>query len=252
MSKFLSRGVFLIVVIMLTSCLSYKKSLYFNDETKQINSISLSESYKLRKRDLVQVKISSPNVEDKVINATNSVTTNSGANANYYFTDYLISDSGTVDLPIVGKVKIQGLTIRQADSLITSIAHDYSSLYYVEVRFSSFEIACLGEFKRSGKFIVPNEYCTIYEAIALAGDLTDYANKKKMKIIRTNDDGSKTVLPVDLTKYDAFTYETYYIQPHDILYVEPQKAKVDKQNLTVASFTIGVISALYILIQAVK
>lgn len=253
MSKFLSWGGVFLIITLMGSCLSYKKSLYFNDnDVTSIAPISLSESYKLRIRDIIQVKISSPDIDDKVISTSNNTSgTMSGQTTNYYFIDYLISDSGNVDLPIVGIVKVNGLTIRQIDSLITSMAHEYSSLYYVEVRLASFEISCLGEFKRGGKVLVANEYCNIFEAISLGGDLTDYANKKKMKIIRTNEDWSKTVIPVDLTKYDAFTYENYYIQPHDILYVESQKAKVDKQNLTIVSFSIGLISAVYLIIQAI-
>ncbi|MFN8416245.1 MAG: polysaccharide biosynthesis/export family protein [Cytophagaceae bacterium] len=242
-----------VVLITVTSCLSYRKGLYFNDNITQLDPIPLSESYKLRVRDIIQVRISSPDIEDKVMSTNASGGSGATAqNTNFYFVDYIISDSGNVDLPIIGKINVQGLSIAQADSLITSVAHGYSSLYNVEVRFASFEVQFLGEFKKPGRQIIPNEYCTIYEAIGYGGDLTDYANKKLVKIIRSNQDGGKKIMIVDLTKYDAFTFDNYYIQPHDIIYVVPQKAKVDKQNLTLISFSIGIVSAVYLIVQAVK
>lgn len=241
-----------LILVLFSSCLSYKKSLYFNGDVSQIAPIPLSESYLLRSRDIIQVKISSQDVEDKVVNPISAPSNTMNAqNGTYYFIDYLISDSGFVHLPIIGKIKVIGLTINQADSLITQEALGYSSLYNVEVRFSSFEVQFLGEFKKPGRQIIPHEYCTIYEAMGYGGDVTDYANKKKVKIIRTNDDGSKKVFVVDLTGYDGFDYDNYYIQPHDIIYVAPQKAKVDKQNLTIVSFSIGLISAVYLIIQAI-
>jgi polysaccharide export outer membrane protein len=255
MKIFLRWTGWVIIFIGFTSCLSYKKSLYFDTNTSQLDPIPLSESYKLRARDILQVKMTSPDIENKVM-STNSIGGGNNAvssqNSNYYFIDYLISDSGNVDLPIIGKVNVLGLTIQQADSLITNVAQSYSSLYNIEVRFASFEVQFLGEFKKPGRQVIPNEYCTIFEAIGYGGDLTDYANKKLVKIVRTNDDGSKTVLTVDLTQYDAFTFDNYYIQPHDIIYVAPQKAKVDKQNLSVISFTIGIVSAILLLTQVFK
>jgi polysaccharide export outer membrane protein len=226
--------------------------MYFVGDVQVIKAIPLSESYLLRNRDLIKVQITNPTIDNSTITKieTNSTTNN---NTNFpYFTDYMISDSGSVKLPVIGEVYVMGLTIKQADSLISKKYLEYSSFYEISVRFSSFEIQALGEFKRPGRIMINHEYCTIYEAIGFAGDLTEFANKKNLKIIRTNSDGSKKLIQVDITGYDAFTYENYYVQPHDILYVAPQKAKVDKQNLAVMSIALGLLTTVYLLIQTVR
>ncbi|MGN6648248.1 MAG: polysaccharide biosynthesis/export family protein [Cytophaga sp.] len=222
--------------------MGYKKTLYFQGEVQTIAPPNLKETYVLKKRDILQIKISNPDAESPEVLTPNTEGQIIAENA--YFTDYYINDSGYVELPMIGKLKIEGYTLMQADSAISYKAKEYFSYATAEVRFASFKFLALGEFETPGQYYVSNETCTLYEAIAIAGDVADYANTEKVQLIRTLDDGSKKVYHLNLTDYSAFNSDTYYIQPNDIIYIQPQKAKVDKQNVIYVS--IGMSALLFL------
>lgn len=229
-----------------SSCIGYKKTLYFQGDQQMLAPVNISETYKLRKGDFIQVNISSPEPEKpEIVNAPNKSSIQGGA---AYFTEYYVNDSGYVDLPLTGKVKVIGYSILQVDSLITVKAKDYLNFYTVDVKLASFKILALGEFKSPGQHYIANETCTIYEAIAIAGDATDFANKTRVQLIRTLSDGSKKIYHLDLTDYSGFNQENYYVAPYDIIYIEPQKAKVDKQNVAYITIGLAAFSTLLILL----
>lgn len=227
------------------SCIGYKKTLYFQGGKEALPPPNFSETYKLRIHDILQIKISNPDAESpSVLSAEQSGVQSNVADA--YFRDYYINDSGFVELPVMGKMKLTGYTIIQVDSIISQKAVEYYSNVTVDVKLASFKFMALGEFKKPGQCFVSNETCTIYEAISIAGDATDYANNKKLQLIRTLEDGSKKIYYINLTDYSSFNSNNYYMQPNDILYLQPQKAKVDKQNITYIS--IGLSAGSFILL----
>lgn len=239
-------------LLLVTSCIGYKKTLYFQGDQETLPPPKLSHTYKLRVHDIVQIKIVNPDTES---NATLSTTEQSSIQTNAegaYFKDYYINDSGFVELPFIGKMKLVGYTMMQVDSLVSMRAVEYYSHVNVDVKLASFKFLALGEFKKPGQCFVSNETCTLYEAIAIAGDAADYTNNKKLQLIRTLDDGSKKIYHIDLTDYSSFNSDNYYIQPNDILYLQPQKAKVDKQNITYLSIALSTISLVFLLLSRVK
>jgi polysaccharide export outer membrane protein len=139
----------------------------------------------------------------------------------------------------------------QVDSLITLKATEYYSHVSVDVKLASFKFLALGEFKKAGQCFVSNESCTIYEAIAIAGDADDYANNQKLQLIRTLEDGSKKIYRIDLTDYSSFNSDNYFIQPNDVLYLQPQKAKVDKQNITYLSIALSTLSLVLLILSRI-
>lgn len=222
-------------LILAGSCIGYKKSLYFQGDQQTIAPVKISETYKLRSRDIIQIKISTPDPESSQL--LNIQSENVAVQAYAYFTDYYISDSGYVELPLTGKIFVKDFTLVEVDSIITRKAKEYFNFYTVDVKLASFKFSALGEFAKPGQYYVANENCTIYEALAIAGDASDFANKTKIQIIRSQADGSKKIMHLDLTDYSGFTQENFYIQPNDIIYIQPQKAKTDKQNI--AYLTVG-------------
>jgi polysaccharide export outer membrane protein len=238
--------VFLLLVLM-NSCIGYKKTLYFQGTEETLAPPPISQTYKLRKHDILQIDISNPDSESSAVLAADANSTQSSV-SEAYFKDYYINDSGFVELPIIGKLNLVGYTIHQADSLITLKAIEYFSNVVVDVKFSSFKFVALGEFKKSGTCFVSNETCTIYEAIAMAGDATDFANTEKLQLIRTLEDGSKKIYRINLSDYSSFTSANYYLQPNDILYLQPQKAKVDKQNTIYISIGLSAASIIFLII----
>jgi polysaccharide export outer membrane protein len=239
--------VFLLLVLM-NSCINYKKTLYFQGGQEVLAPPPIAQTYKLRKHDILQINISNPDAESPAVLAADA-SSNQSSVADAYFKDYYINDSGSVELPIIGKLNLVGYTIYQADSLITLKAIEYYSNVVVDVKLSSFKFVTLGEFKKAGTCFVSNETCTIYEAIAIAGDATDFANNEKLKLIRTLDDGSKKIYHINLTDYSSFNSANYYLQPNDILYLQPQKAKVDKQNAIYITIGVSAASFLFLILS---
>ncbi len=245
----LFKALSLLMLSMMCSCLSYKKTLYFQGDLETLAPPNLQETYVLKKRDVLQIKISNPDMESPEVLSPEEETqvTPEGA----YFSDYYINDSGYVELPFIGRILVEGYTLMQTDSIITIRANEYYSYASVDVKFASFKFVALGEFENSGQHFVSNETCTIYEAIAIAGDAGDYANNSKLQLIRTQDDGSKKIYRIDLTDYSSFNSDNYYIQPNDILYLQPQKAKVDKQNITNLSIALSALSIILLIVSRI-
>lgn len=241
----------LFLAFFLASCLGYKKTLYFQGDQQSLPAPNLSVTYKLRIHDIVQIKIINPDTESNEVLSTSDQTSVQTNVEDAYFKDYYINDSGFVDLPFIGKMKLVGYTIMQVDSLVSIKVVEYYSHVSVDVKLASFKFLALGEFKKVGQCFVSNETCTIYEAIAIAGDGTDYSNNEKLQLIRTLNDGSKKIYHINLTDYSSFTSDNYFIQPNDILYLQSQKAKVDKQNITYFSIALSTLSLVFLLLSRI-
>lgn len=240
------KGIVFFLFVLTTSCIGYKKTLYFQGDQQTLQAPNINSTYKLRIGDIVQIKITTPDTESPKV-----LTPESGQGSSVdqpYFNNYYINDSGYVDLSIIGNVKLIGYTIMQVDSLITLKSKNYFNYASVDVKYASFKFLALGEFIKPGQYIVANETCTIYEAIGIAGDAAQYANKEKVQLIRTLDDGSKKVFHLNLIDYSSFTSDTYFIQPNDIIYIQPQKAKTDKQNIAYLSLAISLITVFTVII----
>lgn len=239
-----------LLFVLLNSCISYKKTLYFQGDALQLEPPNLSETYVLKKRDMLQIRITSPETENA--QKTNEESTQTGSSENAYFNNYYINDSGYIDLTLIGKINVVGYTIMQVDSIVTKTAQEYLNQVTVDVKFASFKFLALGEFTTPGQYYISNETCTIYEALAISGDAGMFANKEKVQLIRTLANGSKKVFHIDLTDYSSFTSENYFIQPNDIIYIQPQRAKTDKQNLAVLTIGLSLTSIVIVLLSRIK
>ncbi|MHA7057483.1 polysaccharide biosynthesis/export family protein [Aquimarina sp. M1] len=138
---------------------------------------------------------------------------------------YLIDEEGTIDFPVIGKLKIAGLTRVEVKDMLKKRLKVYIKDPIVSVRLKNFKITVVGEVSRPGSFTIPNERITIIEAIGLAGDLTIMGKRGNVMVIREND-GVNTYHRVDLTSKSIFDSPVYYLAQNDVLYVEPNQAMV--------------------------
>ena len=157
--------------------------------------------------------------DDQARNSTNYYT-----DAGIYLNSFLVSEAGYIDFPFVGSIYLKDLTIEEAKDLISSIVKDYIKESTVVVRLALFKIAALGEVKRAGQINVYQNKLTILEAIAMAGDLTNFAKRDQIIIIRETQTGTKTKR-INLNDVSILESEYFYIQPNDIIYVPPIKGK---------------------------
>ena len=143
---------------------------------------------------------------------------------NPYLYGYLIKDDGKLELPSFGHVQASGYTLRELESIIKNIAVSYFDEPVVKINIINFDVTVLGEVQNPGTFQINNPDLNLLYALSLANDITEFGNRKRVKVIRKNDDISR-VFYVDLTDHKMLNSEDYMLQPKDIIYVEPLKKK---------------------------
>jgi polysaccharide export outer membrane protein len=202
---------------------------------------------------MLSVQVSSLNAEasgyfNPAAVADNNTMLNAATNPLARQTGYLVATDGTIKLPLVGQLPVEGLTNAAAGDLIASKLKVYLKEPTVIVRNTNFRISVLGEVARPSLFTIPNEQITLPEALGLAGDLTIYGRRDNVLVIR--DEGTKRIFArLDMTRRDTFKSPYYSLRPNDIIYVEPGKARatsVDRAYL-IAPIVTGVLSLLAII-----
>ncbi|CAL2088207.1 Polysaccharide export outer membrane protein [Tenacibaculum sp. 190524A02b] len=219
--------VLVFTLAILSSCVSKKEIVYFQND--QIEQAKISNSFKtiFKPDDLLQITISALDLDAvKPFNlpavtyntATNSVSGTPKQQA------YLIDNEGYIDFPILGKLKIGGLTRPEVINLLRNkLDPEYIKNPTINIRIANFSVSVLGDVKTPGTFTIPNERITILEAVGLAGDL-NISGIRDIEVIR--EEGSeKKVYKIDLRSNKIFTSPVYYLQQNDVVYVKPNKAK---------------------------
>ncbi|WP_438423373.1 polysaccharide biosynthesis/export family protein [Aquimarina macrocephali] len=151
---------------------------------------------------------------------------------------YLINEEGNIDFPVLGELKIAGLTRIEAKEVIKEKLKIYINDPIVSVRLKNFKITVMGEVSKPGSYTIPNERVTIIEALGLAGDMTIKGRRENVIIIRENE-GVNTYHRVDLTSKSIFESPVYYLAQNDVLYVEPNDSRI-KESKT-RNNTLGII-----------
>jgi polysaccharide export outer membrane protein len=152
-----------------------------------------------------------------------------GANTNLSASGFLVDKNGEIQLSIIGKVKLLGLTTFQARDLIQQLAAKTYNSPNVQVRYSNFKITVLGEVSRPATYTVPNEKLTVLDALGLAGDLTIYGKRENVLLIRDNN-GEREFARLDLHSKELFNSPYFYLKQNDVLYIEPNKARAASLN----------------------
>lgn len=228
----------LLLVLLLASCGQYKRFTYIQPtaaNNKDTIFIKDFTEYKLQPADILKVDVLSldKNVTqmfNKDITASSSLYSG-GVGGSYYLLGYSIDVEGNLNLPVLGKLTVAGLTVAGAKNLIQQRATEYIKDAQIEVKLLSFKIFFVGEVMRPGPQSIFAERANIFEAISMAGDLTYNGNRKKVNILRS-EKGSTKVIEVDLTRRDLLTSSKFFLQPNDVVYVEPLKTTTFRLRLS--------------------
>ncbi|MFI3264065.1 MAG: polysaccharide biosynthesis/export family protein [Rikenellaceae bacterium] len=146
---------------------------------------------------------------------------------------YLVSNEGYIDFPIIGAIKVGGLTKGQAEDLIKEELKIYlKETPIVSVRMTNYNISVLGEVSKPGTFTIDNEKVTILEALAMAGDMSIYGQRTNVKLVREDHLGERKVVELDITNPDIIASPYYYLQQNDVLYVTPNKSKAKTAGIS--------------------
>lgn len=231
-----SRSLFLLlgVLLQITSCVPVEQMIYLQGQEPENSGDSYTydkREYYLQVNDILDIKISSLNPEiNALFNTSNfgslqmaQASTQSGGDL-YYMSGYSISKDGEVDIPFVGPVKVDGLTLNEAHAVIDRTVQQYFSNYHLQVKLGGVRFSALGEFNRPGKQVIMQNQVTIFEAIALCGDLTSVADRKNVRLVRQYPDGTK-IHSLNLLDQTIINSPYYFVQPNDVLYAEPLPQK---------------------------
>ncbi len=219
--------VLLLTITIFTSCVSKKKIVYFQND--QIDQSKFSNSYKtiFKPDDLLQITVSALDIEAvKPFNlpAVSYATTTNSVIGTPRQQLYLVDYEGYIDFPVLGRLKIGGLTRQEAiDLLIKKLDPDYIKNPTIIIRISNFSVTVLGDVKAPGTYTIPNERITILQAVGLAGDL-NISGVRNIQVKR-EENGKIRTYDIDLKSNNLFTSPVYYLQQNDIVYVEPNYAR---------------------------
>ncbi|MEN1784524.1 MAG: polysaccharide biosynthesis/export family protein [Bacteroidota bacterium] len=144
--------------------------------------------------------------------------------------DYLVDRSGEIDFPVIGKVRVVGLSPEELRVLLTNKLSDYLKNPIINIQLLNFTVTVLGEVNRPGTYRVNGEQITVLEALGLAGDLTIKGKRENILVIREFHD-SKTYERIDLTKKSAIGSPVYYLTQNDVVYVEPNRSAITASSL---------------------
>lgn len=227
--KIISKFFYVIIILaILSSCTSNKKLIYLQDKgaestIKQVDSIPEFKYY-LQPKDVVYVKVLSiDETTTRAFNIQNSASTNVNSTS-LYLNSYSINDSGYIDLPVIGQLKIAGKTVEEAKTIIQEKVNEYFNQATVILKMVSYKVTVLGEVHNPGMKVVYSDQLTVLEALGLAGDLTDVGNRENIKIVRPTKEGTQ-IFTLNITDKNIIYSDSFYLMPNDVIYVEPLKSK---------------------------
>lgn len=247
-----------ILVLVFSACNSVKNLTDFQRSKRFTDTLTVAKRFipKIQPGDIISINVSSlSNEASSFFNPYNGlgvvgVGVNSNSGGVNQTPGYLVDPSGYIQYPLIGNIKVAGLTTTEIRDTMLTRLKNFVREPTVIVRYLNFKITFLGELGRVEVVNVPNESITLPEAISLSGDVTAYAQRDSVMVIR--DVGEKKVVGyVDLTSREVFNSPYYYLHPNDIVYVKPSRFKAQHNDrfFTLFSFGTGVLSLLLFLFR---
>lgn len=232
---------YLVVIALFgSSCKTLQAPIYFNNVKDTLfKGTNYDIEPVIRSNDLLSITVSSLNPEaSAMFNAPNTVVGNPSGSVQMQGTatpntGYLVNPDGNIHFPILGNVKAAGFTKQELKDAITKALVEKKLLVdpIVNIRFSNFRVTILGEVARPTVVSVPNEKISILEAIGLAGDLTIFAKRDNVVLIR-EEGGNKMVRRLNLNSTEIFNSPYYYLKSNDVIYAEPNENKITSTSQT--------------------
>lgn len=224
--------------LLVSGCTSYQKSLYLQNE--QVLNESLEGQlydFRIMPKDELTIVVSTTDPEAsapfyrKIGQSKEGGSSSTMGMNDANLLSYLVDNQGNIDFPVLGMVKVMGLTNRECEALIREKLQPYlKEVPNVTVRTSNYKFSVLGEVGKPGTYTTDAEKVTIFEALAQAGDMTLFSVRDDVQLLREDSTGIRRVYHLDLTQADVALSPYFYLQQNDVLYVKPTKAKVNSNT----------------------
>ena len=236
----------IVSLMMLSGCAARRDLVYFSNmaETATVNK-SQDQQVLIKRGDVVNVTVNSLSPESNNLFYGNK---NIGTNPRPGSEGYKVDRNGNIQLPLIGEIKIEGLSVEDAQTAIASQLIKHVKSPVVDLRLSNFKITVIGEVNKPATFIINDEQVNVLEALGLAGDMTVYGRRENVLIIR-NEDGNKTMTRLNLNKLESMKSPYFTLKQNDIVYIEPDRSKAVEysQNTRMMPLVIASISAIAVL-----
>ena len=234
MNRLMKTGL-VVVLFALTfaSCVPQKKMLFLKEAQMAAENISKeyvndrTVDYKLQPGDNLFIRFINTIDERSAAALSGELTARTSqftSDASIYLQSYTLDEEGCIELPLTGKIELKNLTVDQAKEKMQTEINKFVNQTTLVVKLSNFNLTVLGEVTRPGMYKVYQSQINLFEAVALAGNVTNFAKNDEVRIIRQTDHGSE-IITVDLGSADVLSSPYFYLKPNDIVYVEPLKIK---------------------------
>jgi len=222
---------FLTIPVFLFSCASHPEFIYLQNTEEstpfEYATIDTRELAKIQVFDFLYITVYS--IDPAAALPFNPPSSGAGGNAQPEIIGYKIGEDGMIDFPVVGSIRMVGLSIREAEKLLKEKIEVYLKDPVVSIKFLNLKMTVIGEVNRPGTYDIPVENMTILQAIGLAGDVSIYGDRSNITIIREQN-GERLVGNINLLKTTIFNSPFYYLQQNDVIIAQPSELKDTQVN----------------------
>lgn len=251
--------VLLVFIGVLSSCISHKDATNFQGQNFPPAVAKTYPNkrtpYRIQPNDVLSIRVKGIDKEAyDFMNLEPEGMFNAFNPAALFVNGYSVSDSGYVYLPVIGLLKVANLTLNETKALVQKAVDKQLKNTAVFISMVSFKVSIMGEVKNPGQYYNYNNQLTLLDALSLAGDVTDFGNRKNITLVRQNEQGNE-VVRLNLTDPNIVMSKYYYLLPNDIIYVQPLKAKFGRQNagnITIIASVVGAIASALAIIIAIN
>ena len=244
----LFKSLLFVLLLFLFSCGSSDKVLYLQDiSSYHLDTIIQKYELRISEDDLLSIIVSSRNPElVEPFNLRKLASSSNFSNDNEL--GFLVDSNGNIDYPVLGKIKVVGLSRSELQDLIKNelIEQGHIKDPIVTIQFLNFKISVLGEVNRPGNFKISGNRVTLFEALSLAGDLTIYGKRDRIIVVREKG-GKRMVAINDIRSSEILNSPYYYLQQNDIVYVEPNNTRAQQSGINQNMSVSAVVSVLSLL-----
>lgn len=239
------------ILFLVTSCTSQKKLAYLNNlpETGGEETFTMNiPDYRIQYRDVLYITIKAMTPDGRITDFLSSSSGMGSVNyaqseAGQYLFGYDVNNAGNIILPVLGQLKVAGLTLENARELIQNAADTHFNNTTIECKLLSFKFTVIGEVRAPGTYVNFNNYLTVLEAIGRAGGIDDFGRRDKILVVRPVEGGTKT-FNLNLQDKQLLSSEAYFLLPNDVVIVETESKKIFNLNLPTFTFVLTAATSL--------
>ena len=249
-------GLLLIVAccycILFSSCIQYKKVPYYKNVSGTTDTVGIQNNYTdpvIQKNDILKITVSSLDQDVTRLFSFNADDVNGFSNS--AGSSYLVDPQGYIRMPLIGAVKVEGMTSWSVRDSITRLLEPYLKETVVEIRITSFRITVSGDVAKPGVYSTLNERLTLTEALTMAGDLNISGMRENVLLIR-DENGSRKYVRFDLSDKNIYNSPYFYLRSNDVVYVQPGRIvtrDINFRNLTYLATIVSLIAVIVSITQ---